>query len=446
MVHLGLGAFHRAHQAWYTQLANEQGDTWGIEAFTGRTATAAEALSAQDCLYTLIERNGEADSASIIESISAASDGADAIRWRRAFADPAVVVVTLTVTEAGYRRALQGGIEWSDPQVQRDLGLLCADAEQAAMTAPGRLVDGLRARMRGSATPIAIVSCDNLAENGRVTHDVVLALASRVDGILAAWIDRNVSFVSTMVDRITPATTHADVETALTMTGLHDAVPVVTEPFSEWVLSGDFPGGRPAWDRVGARFVDDIAPYEQRKLWLLNAGHSLLAYRGLLRGHRTIAEAMADAECAAALEQLWGEARAVLVLESTEVDAVLNALRIRFTNARIEHLLSQIAMDGSQKLSLRVVDIIRRRIGTGLPAGDAAVGVLAAWALHLSGPHRCDPRADRLADKIAAQPSTEQAAAVLTFLAPDLATDVSLNAQIAAQIDSLVASRSGSAR
>ncbi|MHB1171928.1 MAG: mannitol dehydrogenase family protein [Lacisediminihabitans sp.] len=171
---------------------------------------------------------------------------------------------------------------------------------------------------------------------------------------------------------------------------------------------------------------------------MLNAGHSLLAYRGLLRGHRTIAGAMADPDCAAALEQLWREARPVLPFESDEVDAALDALRTRFSNARIEHLLAQIATDGSQKLPLRILDVIRRRIDAGLPVGRAQAGVLAAWAIHLSGPDRQDPRADQLADQLAGRSSHEQAAAVVAFLAPDRAGDAILIAAVAAQIDVLV--------
>lgn len=459
IVHLGLGAFHRAHQAWYTQRANElagvdagadaaagaNGAMWGIESFTGRSARAAEALSAQDCIYTLIERGPDGDSATLIESISAASSGSDVARWRTALSDPDVAIVTLTVTENGYHSP-GGVLNWADEQVHADLTLLRDDVAVAPVTAPARIVDGLRARWRGAGSPIAIVSCDNLSDNGRVLHDAVTSIAAQVDSSLVTWIESTVSFVSTMVDRITPATTRADFETALALTGLPDEVPVVTEPFSEWVLAGEFPAGRPNWEAAGARFVDDVTPYERRKLWLLNGGHSLLAYRGLLRGHATIAEAMADRECVDALEELWVEARQILTLPNDEIDDALRALRSRFSNTRIEHKLTQIARDGSAKLPQRTIDVMRRRLAAGLPAGPAGIGVIAAWALHLASPERIDPGSDALAADVAGLSSTETAAAVLAALAPDLGDTPGLVAELSDHIEAFTSNMETGAR
>ncbi|WP_394770493.1 mannitol dehydrogenase family protein [Lacisediminihabitans sp.] len=449
IVHLGLGAFHRAHQAWYTERANAEaaaGDGWGIHAFTGRSAAAAEVLSAQDDLYVLIER-GDVDTESIIQSISAATDGADAPAWRAAVADPAVAIVTVTVTERGYRLSTEGTLDLLDADVRADIALLRGGraatgvVTAGAVTAPGRLVDGLRARMLAGGPGIAVVSCDNLADNGRATRESVLALASAVDQSLADWIGRTVSFVSTMVDRITPAATDADRAIALAATGLPDQAPVVTEPFSEWVLSGDFPSGRPAWEVAGARFVDDIAPYERRKLWLLNAAHSLLAYRGLAAGHGKIADAMLDDDCRDAVERLWDEAAEVLPFDApemtaAEIDSALSALRSRFANARIEHRLSQIATDGSHKLGPRIIDPMRRRREAGLAVGIAEAGVLAAWATHLADDHFADPSAEALAGELRGLDAADRAGAVIRFLAPDLADDASVVSAVAAQIDS----------
>ena len=186
----------------------------------------------------------------------------------------------------------------------------CAAIRAASVrTAPARLVAGLAARRAADAGPLAVVSCDNLPDNGAVAARVVERLRRRCSTpTLADWIDDNVSFVTTMVDRITPATTPDDVDAVAELTGRADAAPVVTEPFTEWVLAGEFPGGRPAWDDAGARFVDDIAPFEERKLWLLNGGHSLLAYAGSARGHQTIAEAVTDPVCRDWMEQWWTEA------------------------------------------------------------------------------------------------------------------------------------------
>ncbi|CAM5348078.1 mannitol dehydrogenase family protein [Leifsonia shinshuensis] len=395
VAHLGLGAFHRAHQAWYTQRANEasDGDGWGIAAFTGRSPDAARVLAAQDAVYTLIERGPDGDSASIVEALSSVHDGGDADAWRRVLADPRVGVLTLTVTEAGYR---------------------------PGSTAPARVLDGLRARFEAGAGGIAVVSCDNLPDNGAVIRDAVLALVE-AGSELDAWIRAEVSFVSSMVDRITPATTDADREAALRLTGREDAAPVVTEPFAEWVLSGDFPAGRPAWEAGGARFVDDIAPYERRKLWLLNAGHSLLAYHGLAAGPRTVAEAVADPALAAELERLWDEQRTELPFDDATVDDALAALRARFGNARIEHRLAQIASDGSQKLGPRIVDPLRARLASGREPGAAQLGVLAAWSRHLAGPGVRDAGADALVAALRdARTPRDRAAAVLAALAPDL--------------------------
>lgn len=397
VAHLGLGAFHRAHQAWYTQVANDAagstGEGWGIAAFTGRSPEAARVLAAQDAVYTLVERGPDGDVAEVIESLSSVHDGADTDAWRRVLADPRVGVLTLTVTEAGYR---------------------------PGSSAPARVLDGLRARFEARAGGIAVVSCDNLPDNGAVIRDAVLALVEQ-GSELEAWIRSEVSFVSSMVDRITPSTTDADRETAHRLTGLEDAAPVVTEPFAEWVLAGAFPAGRPAWEAGGARFVDDIAPYERRKLWLLNAGHSLLAYHGLAAGHRTVADAVADPSLAAELERLWSEQRTELPFEASAVDEALTALRSRFGNARIEHRLAQIASDGSQKLGPRIIDPLRSRLAAGREPGEAQLGVLAAWAQHLGGPDVRDSGAEAVVAALQdASTDHDRAAAVLAALAPDL--------------------------
>jgi fructuronate reductase len=188
-----------------------------------------------------------------------------------------------------------------------------------------------------------------------------------------------VSFVSTMVDRITPATTPSDVEVADRILGWSDAVPVVTEPFTEWVLQGEFPAGRPEWEKAGAQFVDDVEPFEQRKLWMLNAAQSLMAYRGLELGHATVFEAFVDPALAAEVEQLWDEARPVLSLNSNGIDEWLAAVRIRWQNPRIEHRLEQIARGGEQKIPVRIGGAIRAREEAGLPPGTAELETIAAW-------------------------------------------------------------------
>lgn len=365
LAHLGLGAFHRAHQAWYTQQANCAGGDFGIAAFTGRSPDAARILAAQDSLYTLIERDHTGDHATLIEALTSVHDGNDRQSWRRLLADADVTVLTVTVTEAGYR---------------------------AGSDVPDRIVDGLRARFLAGAGGIAVVSCDNLPNNGVILRNAVLVRsdsASRFD----SWLRSEVSFVSSMVDRITPATTLADREAVKLLGGWDDAAPVITEPFTEWVLAGNFPAGRPEWEAGGARFVEDITPFERRKLWLLNAGHSLLAYHGLAAGHTTVADAMTNPVLIAELEQLWSEQRVSLPFDAIEVDAVLKTMRTRFGNARIAHLLSQIAMGGAHKLGPRILDPLCLRIASGREPGVAQLGVLAAWSAYLAGPGRDDPTA-----------------------------------------------------
>lgn len=438
LVHLGLGAFARAHVIAYTDEANAAvppEDRWGVAGFTGRSPDVARDLGAQHGRYTLVERSADEDRARVVDALVQTHDGADAAAWRALLARPEVGVLTLTVTEAGYRRAVGGGADLGDPALLADLQALASGPDGTApTTAPGRVLDGLRARRAADAGPLAVVACDNLPENGAALRRVVLDLADRVDPDLAGWVRREVAFVSTVVDRITPATTDADRAAVRAATGRTDLLPVVTEPQREWLLQGAFPAGRPAWERAGARFVADLAPYERRKLWLLNGGHSLLAYAGLPRGARTVAEAFADPDVRTRLERLWAEARAVLPLAPAEVDDALAALRTRFANARTEHLLAQIGRDGSQKLPVRVLAVARARREAGLPPGTAGAQVLADWARHLrtTDVARTDAGAGALADRLRAidpaRPAgaLAQATTLLGALAPDLVDDAEL--------------------
>ncbi|WP_240670520.1 mannitol dehydrogenase family protein [Actinoplanes solisilvae] len=390
MAHLGLGGFFRAHQAWYTGFDEE----WGIAAFTGRSAELAASLNRQDCRYTLVLRGPSTDELQVQTSIVAAHPGSDAAAWRTTVALPSVSVITLTMTEAAY--APSGVV---------------AD----------RLVSGLSARRLAGSGPVAVVSCDNLPGNGEVTARVVHELAARLDPALDEWITANVSFVATMVDRITPRTTPSDVREVAATGGWDDLAPVVTEPFTEWVLSGDFPAGRPAWEKGGARFVDDVVPHETRKLLLLNGGHSLLAYAGSARGHGTVAAAVADPVCRAWLDEWWDEASRHVPLPAAELTAYRAALIERFANPRIRHTLAQIAADGSQKIPIRVVPVLRAERAAGRPATGAA-RVLAAWIDHLRGIGA--PVTDAgAAPYVAAAGSVHD---VLALLAPDLAEDSAL--------------------
>lgn len=380
IVHLGLGAFHRAHQAWYTAVSEPD---WGIAAFTGRSPEAADLLNAQDCVYTLIERSETADHRHPIESIVEAHDGNDHQALRRLLRRPEVAVVTLTVTEKGYHRSADGRLDADDPDVIADaaaLGHGLAPAEGIHLrTVPARLLCALHDRHLSRAGTIALVPCDNVADNSEALRAVLHDLA-RLAGAGSGWLDDTVDMISTSVDRITPRITADDMAPIALTLGYHDATPVITEPFSSWVLSGTFRGSRPSWDRGGAQWVDDIVPFERRKLWMLNGAHSLLAYLGILRGHETIAQAVTDPVCRERMHALWdlGE-RHLARHPELRIAEYRGDLEARFANSAIVHPLRQIAADGTAKLRNRVVELIALERDAGGTAG-AALGVIAAWA------------------------------------------------------------------
>jgi fructuronate reductase len=428
-VHLGLGAFFRAHQAWYSERAVDRAE-WGIAAFTGRRPDLADALRRQDGLYTLVTRGAERDAFTVIGSLAQTMPGGDHEAWLDAVASPDVRVLTTTVTEAGYLRRSSGGLDIDSPLVVRDLAALREDLRAPVATAPARILAGLIARRAADAGPLTLVPCDNLPDNGPALAAVLRDLAEALDPGLLDWLAETVATATTMVDRITPRPTDADRAAVLAGTGLDDASPVVTEPFSEWVIAGAFPGGRPAWESAGAVMTDDVTPYEQRKLWLLNGGHSLLAYVGSLRGHATVDDAVGDDRCRALLEQWWALCAPHLAVSRTDAEAYCAALLERFANPRIRYALAQIASDGSQKLPVRLLPVLRmERSADRLP--DVAVTVLAAWLLHLRGtgvPVR-DVRGDEL-QALAEQPPADAVPAVLAALGPDLADDAELVAAV----------------
>ncbi len=350
-------------------------------------------------------------------------------------------MVTLTVTEAAYVRAPDGSLATSRADVQADITALQADPAAAAATVPGRIVSGCLSRRAAGAGSIAIVPCDNLPDNGPALKHLVEGLIAAVDPSLGDWAAENVAFATTMVDRITPATTDEHRAAVLAALGVVDASPVPTEPFSEWVIAGDFPKGRPAWDAVGARIVDDVLPFEQRKLWLLNGSHSLMAYAGTILGHETVADAVADPVTRSWVEQWWTEASRHLALPADDVAAYRAALLARFENPNIRHALAQIAVDGSQKIPVRIVPTMRAERDAGrVPAGAARA--VAAWTCHLrglGGPVR-DARAAEVV-RFGEGTLVESVAAVLGFLGEDLAADADVVAAVLAHAEDLAARR-----
>ncbi len=387
IVHLGIGNFHRAHQAWYTAHAPDAAQ-WGIAGFTGRRADMAEALRPQDGLYTLITRSADGDAFELVGALSAVHAAAEHDAYLDYLSRSEVAIVTITVTEAAYLRAPDGRLDAGGDVVQRDLEALRKDPRAPVGSLPARLVAGLVARRSAGAAALTILSCDNLPENGAVTETVVRDLAALLDQSLnhslTTWIEANVDFATSMVDRITPGTTDEDRKLVEEACGYVDAYPVPTEPFNEWVISGAFPAGRPRWEEAGVTLVADVGPFEQRKLWLLNGSHSMLAYAGSVRGHQTIDEAIADDDCRSWVEAFWDEASRHLSLPADDITKYRQALLNRFSNPRAQDQLSRIAADGSAKLPVRTLPTVRAERAAGrIPIGCATT--LAAWVLHLRG-------------------------------------------------------------
>jgi fructuronate reductase len=438
IVHLGIGNFHRAHQAWYTANAPDA-DQWGIAGFTGRRADMAEALRPQDGLYTLITRSPKGDDFELVGSLSAVHAATEHDAYLDYLSRPDVAVVTITVTEAAYLRAPDGGLDVNGDVVQRDLEALRKDPRSPVGSLPARLVAGLLARRSAGAPALTILSCDNLPENGAVTKEVVRDLAALVDDSLTGWIEANVDFATSMVDRITPGTTDEDRKLVEEACGFIDAYPVATEPFTEWVISGTFPAGRPRWEESGATLVDGVKPFEQRKLWLLNGSHSMLAYAGSIRGHQTIEEAIADDDCRSWVEAFWDEASRQLSLPAEDTTKYRQALLNRFSNPRAQDQLARIAADGSAKLPVRTLPTVRAERAAGrIPIGCATT--LAAWVLHLRGlgaPIK-DPGATA-AQAAANGVELEMAVpAVLNALEPGLGNDQDLVAAVLRQAGAIL--------
>jgi fructuronate reductase len=383
IVHLGVGNFHRAHQAWYTAHSPDA-DQWGIAAFTGRRSDTADALAPQDGLYTLITRSAEGDTFELIGALSAVHAAAEHERYLDYLSRPELAVITITVTEAGYLRGADGHLDAGRDVVASDVQVLRSDPRGPVASLPAKLAAGLLARRAAGVEALSVLSCDNLPENGAVTRTVVRDLAALVDDTLPGWIDSHIDFATSMVDRITPVTTDEDRALVEQACRYVDAAPVPTEPFSEWVVSGAFPAGRPRWEEAGATLVADVEPFEKRKLSLLNGSHSMLAYAGSIRGYQTIDEAIADPACRSWVETFWDEASRHLILPASNITNYRSALLTRFSNPRVRDQLARIAADGSAKLPVRTLPTLRAERSAGrIPNGCATT--IGAWVLHLRG-------------------------------------------------------------
>lgn len=424
VVHLGTGAFHRAHQACFFDALLAAGHPgWMIRGASLRSPGVAEAMNPQDGLFTVLVRDGGEERAQVVGSVRdvlvAPHDPAALVR---ALADPAAALVTLTVTEKGYcLDPATGALRTDDPAVAADIGNIAAP-----QTAPGFLVAGLAARRAAGAAPFTVLSCDNLPENGQRTRAAVIALAEAVDPALAAWIAAEVAFPSSMVDRIVPATTPEDLDNFESATGWRDEALVKTEPFAQWVVEDWFCNRRPALDQVGVQFTRDVAGWEKAKLRLLNGAHSAIAYLGGLAGHQHVHQAMAAPGFAALIEALWDEAEATLdPVDGFDPAAYRAQLRARFANGALMHRTHQIAMDGSQKLPQRWLQTILATRAAGRPVPGALTLALAGWMRWQAGMSDCglpfvvdDPLAAETAAALAAAEG-DRAAEVGGLLAID---------------------------
>lgn len=446
IVHLGLGNFTRAHQAWYTEHAPDR-DAWGIAAFSGRTdpqqvGSVVRKLSEQDGVYTLIVRGSRNDSFEVVSSLSQVLPGSDHHALLRFLRDPRVTIVTTTVTEAGYRLTDNGRLDLGAPDVQADIQALRQDTEGLVHTVPARLVAGLEARRASGSGPITLLPCDNLAGNGRALHAAVADFAQEAVPALSEWMEdpAHVAWATTMVDRITPATVDDDLAIVRSMCGYEDAAPVATEPCCEWVIAGEFPAGRPRWEEAGAQIVEDARPYERRKLWMLNGAHSSLAYFAPLFGLTTVAEAIVDPRCRSLADAWWDLATTHLEIPT---DEYRQALVERFENPRISHQLAQIAHDGSLKLPERILPIIRaERRAARMPVVGAQV--IGAWVLHARGRGTTlvDPRADELR-RIAGGALDDACRNLLALLDTELGQDQDLVARVQREARSLADATDG---
>ncbi len=374
IVHFGIGAFHRAHQAWYTDLAMSAGDRdWGIIGVSLRSGEVAHQMNPQEGLYTVTERSGEGARTRIIGAVKqvlvAPYEPDEVVA---ALAAPQTRIASFTITEKGYCRAKDGSLDLElagDESVYHYLAL------------------GLRRRHDAGLAGLTLLSCDNLADNGKQLARLMQQYLTRHDSELLAWFEAECTCPSSMVDRIVPATTAEDRDAvAETLDGLRDEAAVMTEPFSQWVIEDKFANGRPSWDNVGAELVEDVRPYETAKLRMLNGAHSMLAYVGLAHGHTYVHEAVADPAIRPLAERLMREEAAptIAAAPGQDLSAYADDLLKRFANPALQHRLIQIAMDGSQKIPQRWLETLAANQINGKNCTAILAGI-TAWLKHARG-------------------------------------------------------------
>ncbi|MEP7208607.1 MAG: mannitol dehydrogenase family protein [Casimicrobiaceae bacterium] len=447
ILHLGIGAFHRAHQATVvdTMLAHDL--RWGISGVSLKSPTAARLLGPQDGLYTVLQKSAKGTAARVIGAVREVIFlGSDRAAVMARFMDPRVRIVSLTVTEKGYcHDPASGRLDFDHPEIVHDLA-----RPEAPTSAPGLLVAGLAARRGVTSESITVLCCDNLPHNGRIVEGIVLALAKSRDPELADWIAEHVTFPSTMVDRIVPATTDHDITEAASLLGMTDAAPVVCEPYFQWVMEDRFAGGRPAWEEAGVQFTDDVGLFETMKLRFLNGSHSTLAYLGFLMGHAFIWQASSDPDLGRLVERLMADEVASTVPPPPGIDLARYQAQLlsRFRNPVLPHRTQQIAMDGSQKLPQRLLNPVRERLARNASVAHLALAV-AGWIRYASGTDEAghaiavaDPLAARFKSIAAAAAGDASAIAngfldITAVFGEDLAAHAEFRAAVTANVVSL---------
>jgi fructuronate reductase len=394
IVHLGPGAFHRAHQAWYIESLLARDPRWGICAVSLRSPDVRNALAEQDNLYTIAIRD-ETISYEVVGAIRellVAPENPEAVLQR--LCAPSTHIVTITVTEKGYCLAGDGSLDVTHPDIRRDL-----QNPRAPGSVVGLLSEALRRRRTWGLAPFAVISCDNLVDNGAKLARATAQFARTADPALASWIESEVFFPRTMVDSITPATTdtlRASVTQAL---GVEDRWPVQREAFVQWVIEEGFRGDMPDWQDAGITLTNDVAGYDRAKLRLLNGAHSTLAYTGSLAGFRTVAETMSDASLREVVETLMTQdiLPSLKAPRGLDLPDYVRAILARFRNPSMHHELAQIAWDGSQKLPFRILGTVRDALAAGRPV-DRLCLPLAAWMRFI---RRAARRGDKVNDPLA---------------------------------------------
>lgn len=422
IVHFGFGAFHRAHQALLTdRVLNALGGDWGIceiSLFSGDKLMSA--LRAQDHLYTVLEKGRDGNQAIIVgavnECLNAKLDGMEAIIEK--FCEPQVAIVSLTVTEKGYCiDPATGKLDTANARIIHDL-----QNPAEPHSAPGILVEALNRRRERGLLPFTVLSCDNIPDNGHVVRNAIIGMAEKRSQELADWIREKVTFPSTMVDRIVPAATPESLQEITDTLGVEDPCAISAEPFIQWVIEDNFVAGRPQWEVAGVEMVDDVMPWEQMKLRMLNGSHSFLAYLGYLAGYQHINDCMADENFYRAAHQLMMQEQApTLRVKGVDLRQYAHNLLERFSNPALQHRTWQIAMDGSQKLPQRMLESVRWHLQQEDEWPCLALGI-AAWMRYVSGVDDAgnaidirDPLAQKIKDLVEKCSNEERVSALLSL-------------------------------